>query len=334
MAGWRVERVVHFGAGELVKDGFVHFGFHDKHGKQYLLAHQSHFVGLVRGREGLTWTVAADRVYKGVPNIQAEVNFPIYIDTKPDGTLLISNFGDGRVFKVDPVRRNSSLFVDGPSLGIKHAGNCVVDSEGCTWMNEVDGCRVWKFDPEGKPLLILGDGKPGFQSGSAGFDEVRFNWIYDLRIGPSGKVYVLDSRNFALRVIDPKERKVTTVAGTGVGGYHGDGGPAERATFGSDPSARFDGPISLSLDEWENVFVGDRFNHVVRMIRHDTQTVQTIAGTGGADVTRSNHEDEIDPLGLNLPEISSMDYFDGRLFVPTDLSPDSGDLAVLVRSPA
>lgn len=50
------------------------------------------------------------------------------------------------------------------------------------------------------------------------------HWIYDLRRGPDDRLYVLDSRNFALRVIDPAAGRVTTVAGTGTSGYSGDGG--------------------------------------------------------------------------------------------------------------
>jgi hypothetical protein len=80
----------------------------------------------------------------------------------------------------------------------------VVDDEGCVWVNEVEGCRVWRFDSTGKAVMTLGDGKPGFQSGIADFDEVRFNWIYDIRRGPDGNIHVLDRRNFAVRMIDGK----------------------------------------------------------------------------------------------------------------------------------
>lgn len=38
------------------------------------------------------------------------------------------------------------------------------------------------------------------------------------------------------------------------------------------------------------------------------------------------------PLRLKVSQISSMDYDRGRLFVPTDLEGDSGDLVVLRRS--
>ncbi|HMD78663.1 MAG TPA: hypothetical protein VKF39_01615 [Nitrososphaerales archaeon] len=333
MTRWTVERVVHFEPGELVKDGFVHFGFHDRSGKHYLLEHQKHFLGLIDTEDKLAWTVASHEVFEGVPNIRAEIQYPIYIDSLPDGRLVVSNFGDGRLFLVDAAKMHAEIFVDGPSLGIRHAGNCVVDDEGCVWLNEVDGCRVWRFDPSGRPILVLGNAEPGFQANPVDFGKARFNWIYDIRRGPDSKIYVLDSKNFALRVIDLAERQVRTIAGTGGVGYSGDGGPATQATFGSDPQAQFDGPISLSLDEVGDVFVGDRFNHVVRMIHRGSGIIETIAGKRVAEANRMNDTGESDPLKLNLPEISSMDHYGGRLFVPTDLGSDGRDLAVLRRLP-
>jgi hypothetical protein len=331
MAKWKVERVIHFGHGDLCKDGFVHFGFHCRSGNQYVIQHQKHFLGLVGTNGNLAWTVAASEVFEGVPNIHAELQYPIYVDEMLDGRLVVSNFGDGHIFTIDAPRKKAEIFVEGPSLGIRHAGNCVVDAEGFVWLNEVDGCRIWEFDPAGRPILSLGGGRPGFQTDSVRFEEAKFNWIYDIRRGPDGNIYVLDSKNFALRMIDLGERRVTTIAGTGKGGYDGDGGPAKLATFGSDPAAHFDGPISLSLDEEGNFFVGDRYNHVVRFIDHETRTIETIAGRNPVDDEKRNEASEGNPLGLNLPKISSMDYFRGQLFVPTDLAPDSGDLAVLKR---
>lgn len=330
MNGWRVERVVHFEPGDLVKEGYVHFGFHDISGRHYVIEHQKHFLGLIGDENKLEWTVASRPVFGGVPNISADLSYPIYVDSLPDDRLVVSNFGDGRLFVVDVDRKRAEMLVDGPSLGIGHAGNCVVDDEGCIWLNEVDGCKVWQFDTSGRPKLTIGNGRPGFQSDSVSFDRASFNWIYDIRRGPDGNIYVLDSRNFALRVIDRGEGRVTTLAGSGHGGYDGDGGPAAGATFGSDPGAKFDGPISLSLDEAGNVFIGDRHNHAVRMISHASGVVDTIAGRRRADLNRKNAPDESDPLNLNLPEISSMDYHQGQLLVPTDL-PSGGDLAVLCR---
>ncbi len=309
----------------------AHFGFHDRSGNRYAIFHQKHFLGLVGDDDELVWTVAAKPVIEGIPNITAALNFPIYLDNLADGALIVSNFGDARIYQIKPDKMSAQLIIDGSKLGMKDAGNCVVDDEDCIWVNEVKGCKVWRFDKTGTPLLTLGDGTPGFQSKPAPFHKARFNWIYDIRRGPDGNIYVLDSKNFALRRIDLDEGLVHTIAGTGETGYEGDNEDAKYATFGSDPTARFDGPISLSLDKEGNIFVGDRHNHVVRMIHADSGNIRTIAGNHNSLSGKSNDPEETDPLKLNLPEISSMDYYDDRLFVPTDLTPETGDLVVLRR---
>jgi hypothetical protein len=332
MIAWEVERVIHFAPGDVCKDGFAHFGFHDREGRPYAVLHQKHFLGRI-GKDGrLEWTAASHPIFPDVPNIRADLRYPMYVDSLPDDTLVVSNFGNARLYRLDPSAMQASLFVEGSAIGMKDAGNCVVDDEGCVWVNEVVGCRVWRFDPAGRPILTLGNGSPGFQSDPTEFGKVRFNWVYDIRRGPRGTIYVLDSKNYAVRVIDLADDQVRTLAGTGEGGYAGDGGPSRLATFGSDPSAHFDGPISLSLDEDGNVFIGDRFNHVVRMIDSGSGEITTIAGSPSTRGDERNRPGETDPLNLNLPKISSMDYHDGRLYVPTDLTDESGDLIILRKS--
>jgi len=332
LADWVVDRIIHFGAEDFIKNGRSHFGFHDRTGNRYAISHQKHFLGLIGENNRLNWTAAAQQVFEGTSNIATRLNYPMYVDNLADGTLLVSNFGDARLYCIDVGRKKADLFVDGSRIGMKDAGNCVVDNEGLVWVNEVQGCKIWRFDSAGKPVLTLGDGTPGFQSSAVDFSEVKFNWIYDIRRGPEGNIYVLDSRNFAVRLIDLKRSVVKTLAGTGKGGYEGDGGDARDATFGSDPTVRFDGPISLALDEDGNIFVGDRQNHVVRMIHRKSGIIRTIAGNCSSVEGKSNDLKEKDPLKLNLPEISSMDYYNGHLFVPTDLSHETGDLAVLRRA--
>ena len=329
MIDWKIERIITFEPGDLCKDGFVHFGFHDREGRQYALEHQRHFLGLVGEGDRLKWTAANRIVFEGVPDIHVDIRNPMYVDSMLDGALIVSNYGNSRLYRIDAERMEAELFVDGSALGMKGVGNCVVDEEGCVWVNEVEGCRVWRFESTGKPVVTLGNGEAGFQSDVADFDEVRFNWIYDIRKGPDGNIYVLDSKNFAVRMIEIGSHRVFTLAGTGKAGYDGDGGDARFATFGSNPEAHFDGPISLSLDEDGNIFVGDRYNHVVRMIHARTGVIRTIAGTHRSIDTQTNNPKETDPLRLNLPKISSMDYHGGRLLVPTDIDPDLGDLIVL-----
>jgi len=332
-AMWDIERIIPFDFDvDFVKDGLAHFGFHDQTGKFYAIAHQRHFIGLVGKGGQLEWTVAKGSVFPGVPNIVAPLDLPIFTDRFADGSLVISNFGDSRLYRVYPDMMKAELLVNGMALGVRRAGNCVVDDDDCIWLNEVEGCRIRRFDREGKLLLTLGKGVPGFHSRPVGFDDVLFNWIYDIRRGPDGNIYVLDSKNFAVRVIDLGVSRVSTIAGTGRSGYTGDGGDPQMATFGSDASAKFDGPISLSLDEGGNIYVGDRFNRVVRMIEKESNTIVTIAGDSNFKGEAGNDAFEKNLLSLRLPRISSMDYYDRRLFVPTDLDGRSGDLIVLLKT--
>lgn len=298
---WTVEAVVHFDTGDFVKDGLSHFGFHLRDGRFCAISHQNHRVSLVDG------TGAVDE-------LSAPFSYPMYADLLDDGSLIVSNFGDAHLYSFDE-RLRATVLVDGKEFGLADMGNCVVGPDGCIWVNEVTGGRIRRFDTSGRLIETL-DG---------------FGWIYDLRRGPDDRIYVLESTNFAVRVVDPANAAVMHVAGTGRPGYSGDGGPAVDASFGGDEAARFNGPISLSLDERGNVFIGDRFNHVVRMVYGESGVIETIAGAVPASASRSNDVEERDPLRLNLPQISSMDYYDERLYVPTDLAGEAGDLCVLRR---
>ena len=158
---WVVDKIVHFESGDFVRNGLSHFGFHDRRGNHYAIFHQKHFLGLIGRNSKLKWTVAGHQVFPETPNIIAELNYPMYIDNLKDKTLLVSNFGDARIFRIDVEKMKTELFVDGSKIGMKDVGNCVVDNEDTVWVNEVEGCRIWRFDNTGKPVLTLGDGVPG-----------------------------------------------------------------------------------------------------------------------------------------------------------------------------
>jgi hypothetical protein len=325
---WSIERLVHFGPDDFLVDGFSHFGFHDRGGRQFAISHPGHVMGLVGPDGRLAWTAGRSPRVSGIPHLDLDLEFPMFVDCLPDGSLVVSTFTAARLYQLDAEGRWARLLVDGHALGMADMGNAVVDDAGDIWVNEVTGCRVWRFDASGRAIETIGDGTPGSSLADVSFEDGRFGWIYDLRRTSDGRLRLLDSSHYMLRAIDATRRIVTAVAGTGQPGPAIDGVPAMEATFGSDPGAQFDGPISLSVDDTGNAFVGDRQNHVVRRIDAQTGTVTTIAGRLDSDAASVNDSAERDPRRLNLPMISSMDWHSGRLFVPTDLA-DGGDLAIL-----
>ena len=313
---WKIKHIFNFTADKQWGQGFCAFGFHGKTGTQYMLQWNEHWLGCLAAKDEFIWTAGA--VDKGLSrnHIPFDVKHPHYIAELPDASLLVSSNGTNEIFKIWPTRKSVELFIDTKRIGLKDIGNCVYDEQGNIWVHEIEGCRVWKFNLSGEPILTLGNGQPGFQEGTVPFEAVQFNWIYDLRLGPDGNMYVLDSKNFSVRRINVRQGTVSLLVGTGKPGYLGDGRLAVEATLGSDPSEYFDGPLSLSIDEEGNLFIGDTFNHVVRMVDHATQRILTIAGKHQAEPNKRNNPLETDPLKLNLPKICSMDYYDGCLYVP------------------
>src|SRR5262249_44039873 len=84
-----------------------------------------------------------------------------------------------------------------------------------------------------------------------------------------GRVFVADTANHRLRLIDV-DGTISTVAGTGLAGYSGDGGAASLAQLAS--------PNGVAVDGLGRVFVADRDNHVIRRIDIDG-TITNVAGT-------------------------------------------------------
>jgi len=85
-----------------------------------------------------------------------------------------------------------------------------------------------------------------------------------------GKIYVSDPVHCRVRKIG-LNGNIKTVAGTGICGFSGDGGPATKAEINY--------PSGLATDSKGNVFFTDMFNSRIREITA-SGTIQTIAGSG------------------------------------------------------
>jgi cysteine-rich repeat protein len=93
-------------------------------------------------------------------------------------------------------------------------------------------------------------------------------------VGVDGDVYVADTGSHRIRRIDRETGAASVIAGTGVAGDSGDGGPAT--------SAQLRAPEGVAVDGLGRVYVADTGNHRVRVIAPETGRIQTIAGTGVA----------------------------------------------------
>jgi len=228
---WRIARIFNLSEEKQWEGGFCAFGFHGPDGTQYMLQWSQDWLGCLLPGGQFAWTAGAVDRGLSETHIPFPVRHPHYITELPDQSLLVSSNGTNGIFRLRPAERAVELSADTGRLGLVDVGNCVYDGGGSIWVHKIEGCRVWRLGLDGGIASVLGDGRPGFQPGTVPFEAARFSWIYDLRLGPDGTLYVLDSRNFSVRRIDLRARTVTTVVGTGRPGYSGDGGPTLDATW-------------------------------------------------------------------------------------------------------
>jgi sugar lactone lactonase YvrE len=88
-----------------------------------------------------------------------------------------------------------------------------------------------------------------------------------------GALFVADLSN-RVRRLDLTTGIVTTVAGTGVVGYSGDGGSAL--------AARLNSPQRIAIDSVGNIYIADSGNNRVRRVDAQTGVITTVAGRGVA----------------------------------------------------
>ncbi|HEY6402523.1 MAG TPA: hypothetical protein VI479_14000 [Blastocatellia bacterium] len=93
-----------------------------------------------------------------------------------------------------------------------------------------------------------------------------------LAVDDKGDLYISDIGAHRVLKLDRRGR-LTVVAGTGVGGFGGDGGPAVKA--------RLFAPHDLAFDSAGDLLIADTFNHRIRRVDRGG-TITTIAGNGFA----------------------------------------------------
>lgn len=90
-----------------------------------------------------------------------------------------------------------------------------------------------------------------------------------------GNVYISQLADNVFRKVDAKTGIITTIAGNGLNGFSGDGGPATQASFSN--------AFHIVSDNFGNLYISDLSNSRIRRVDAKTGIVQTIAGTGLTD---------------------------------------------------
>jgi sugar lactone lactonase YvrE len=119
---------------------------------------------------------------------------------------------------------------------------------------------------------IAGTGEKGYAGDGGPALQALLSEPFMCAFDAQGHLYVAEATNHCVRRIDKDTGVISTVAGTGVSGYSGDGGPARQATLNQ--------PYSLQIDANGDIYIVDRLNAAIRQVEARTGRITTVAGTG------------------------------------------------------
>ncbi len=154
-----------------------------------------------------------------------------------------------------------------------------LDSAGNLYIVEMVGQRVLKVDTNGIISVLAGTGEKGSRGDGGPALQAQFNGPHSIAVTPSGDIYVADTWNNRVRMIDARTGMISTIAGTGNKGFSGDGGPAVKAEFGAIYCASLD-------PKNENLYLADLDNRRIRVVNLKTGIVKTVAGNGQKGVPK------------------------------------------------
>ncbi len=220
----------------------------------------------------------------GKSALEVIIESPMGIGEDALGVIYVSD-REGFVWKIEPSGRTSVIAGTGMTTGpsglpsiptpareanLASPEGLVVDPDGNILFADSGNHVVLRIDAKGYLTRLAGTGVQGYNGDGKLGVESSLATPHDVRVDSNGDVYIADVFNHRIRKVD-RQGVITTVAGNGVPGYSGDGGPAVNAQLNT--------PYGILFDRNDNLLIADSENHVIRKVEADG-TIRTLAGTG------------------------------------------------------
>ena len=141
-----------------------------------------------------------------------------------------------------------------------------VDNRGSAYY--ANGAVVHRISSNNQATIVAGASGNTLTGDNGPADAARLNGPSAIVHDANGNLFLADERNHRVRRIS-LDGSITTIAGTGVPGFSGDGGPATLA--------KLSGPRGLSFDRFGNLLIADTANHAIRRVAVNG-VITTIAG--------------------------------------------------------
>jgi len=223
----------------------------------------------------------------GGPATVATVDWPETVALDGNGNIYIADNRGNKIRRVDAGSgiittvagggTSGSLGDGGPatSATLSSPTDIVLDLSGNIFIADSGNGRIRRIDSKtGIITTVAGNGSETiFYSGDGGPATAAGIDVTGLALDSAGNIYLCGVLG-RVRRVDAITGIISTVAGNGVKGFSGDGGPATAASFNE--------PFRLTLDKSGNLFIADTYNARIRRVDAVTGTISTFAGGGTA----------------------------------------------------
>jgi hypothetical protein len=217
------------------------------------------------------------------PATSAQLNLPHGVAYLPDGTLLIADALNDRIRAISPQGTITTVAGSGAhgftadgvpatQAGLNAPHGVTVLPDGGYLIPDTDDDRIRRVAPDGTITTIAGSGTRGFAGDGGPATSAELDRPFAAVPTADGGMLIADTVNDRIRKV-AADGTITTVAGNGVHGFGGDGGPATQASLS--------GPHNLAVLPDGGFLIADAGNNRVRRV-WPNGTITTVAGTGTA----------------------------------------------------
>ena len=267
----------------------------DRDGNLYIADTGNQRVRRIDGETGLITTVAGNGetgpVQDQVPATETPLDTPVAVFVSPKGRIWIADRGHHRIRRVDTdgiietmAGSTEGFAGEGEEASqalFSNPSDLVHDASGNLYISDAGNHRVRKVVAKTTRIrTIAGTGEPVGVADGLPAQLTRFNVPSAIVQHPNGDFFISDTGHHRVRRISATTGLTSTVAGTGIEGFSGDGGPASEALLAA--------PFGLALDALGNLLIADTENRRIRRFNIDDGTIQTLTGPNGTETSGGN----------------------------------------------
>jgi GT2 family glycosyltransferase/sugar lactone lactonase YvrE len=225
------------------------------------------------------------------PAIDAWLDTPGGLAVAPNGDLFFADSANNRIRRVNARTNDMEPYAGSPYLGSGFSGDdgpaqeaqfdnpqgvCIAP-DGDLVVADSHNDRVRRIDrPTQIVTTVAGSGDNGYNGDDRPATEAALNNPSAVACAPNGDIYIADTLNYRVRMIDVKTGLIHTIAGDGAAGDAVNVGDGASAT-----SAHLNMPSDVAIDPRNgDVYIADMHHNRVRRVDAKTGLISTIAGSG------------------------------------------------------